>query len=135
MEFRPGPGRDPTDVVLEVEIAGIGTGCDFSSRNTVVTVSTNIGITATRGPASQGEAVGSVNYFIAVLDRQQTILQKRVFDASIKLPVGTRRGGVADQTVQTIPLDGRRSGEYEILVGLQLTEEQLRYNRLGAAQR
>jgi hypothetical protein len=131
VQFRPGPGRDPTDVLLEIEIAGISSACEFGRRNESVSVTTNIAVAATRGPAAQGDTVGNVNYFIAVTDREQNILAKQVFDARIAIPPGQRRAGVADETVQRIPLTTRRPGDIEILVGLQLTEEQLRQNRLN----
>lgn len=136
IQFRPGPGRDPTDVVYEIEIAGIGSGCEFARKNASVTVTTNIGIAASRGPAAQGDVTGVGNYFVAIVDRQQNILRKEVFDASVKLPVGTRRAGTGDQTVQTIPLGPNvRSSDYEVLVGLQLSEEQLRWNRQASQRR
>lgn len=128
-QFRQGPGRDPTDVAFEVEIVGIDGVCEFKDTNTTVTVTTTIGIAATRGPASQGDVATNAAYFVAVVDNTGQVLAKEVFDSRLDLPAGRRRTGVAEETAQRIPLGTRKTSEVEILVGLQLNEDQLRFNR------
>jgi len=129
VQFRQGPGRDITDVAYEIEIVGLDAVCEFKDKNATVTVTTTLGIAASRGPASLGDIAASVSYFIAVIDSSQQVLGKEVFESRLDLPAGRRRTGVAEETSQRIPLGTRRSSEMEILVGLQLDEEHLRFNR------
>ena len=55
---------------------------------------------------------------------------KNVFQSQAEFGQGQRRIGLTESSREVIPLpDGQISLDYEILVGLQLTEEQLAYNR------
>ncbi len=128
-QFRQGTGRDATDVAFQVDVVGLDAVCEFKDKNANVVVTTTLGVAATRGPASQGDVVSTISYFVAVVDSTQQILVREAFESRIDLPAGRRRAGVVEETVQRIPLNGKRSSEIEILVGLQLSEEQLQFNR------
>lgn len=128
-QFRPGPGRDLTDVEYGVQILDYRGGCQFSSDKRSVIVELTTDIVAQRGPAMSGTTI-TVPYFVAVLDRNQQILTKQVFESRIDLPAGRRRAGVAEGTEPLIPFaEGRGPKDYSIMIGLQLTDEQLAWNR------
>jgi hypothetical protein len=128
-KFRPGEGRDLTDVEYEAEIVGFGGNCEFTDRGSTVETVLTVRIVAARGPALAGPSV-TVPFFVAIADRNQRIIAKEVFDSPIAFAPGQRRVGVAEEVVQRIPIAaGWRSTDYEILLGLQLSAEQLDYNR------
>jgi hypothetical protein len=128
-QFRQGPGRDLTDVEYGVQILDYRGGCEFSSDKRTVTINLTTDIIAQRGPAMAGTAI-TVPYFIAVLDRSQQILTKQVFETRIDLPAGRRRAGVAEGSQPIIPFaEGKGPKDYSIMIGLQLTDEQLAWNR------
>ena len=128
-QFRSGAGRDLTDVEFEAEIIGFTGGCEFGDRNTKVVVTVNVEIVALRGPAAKGDSI-TVPFFVAITDRDERILARETFASKIDFPSGRRRAGVAEEMEQKIPLAaGRRSSDVEILIGFQLGQAQLEYNR------
>ena len=58
------------------------------------------------------------------------ILAKEIFTSIVPFPEGRSQAGVVEELEQIIPLPDRKAGpNYEIIVGFQLTEEQLQQNR------
>lgn len=126
-QFRPGPGRDLTDVQFEGEIAGIAGTCVFGKRDLTVTLIADLVVT--RGPAAAAEEA-NLPFFVAITDEARNIVAKQVFDSAIAVPRGQRRAGVREEIEQVIPLAaGEPSPYYEIVVGFQLSPEQLEQNR------
>lgn len=128
--FRPGEGRDITDVDFKGEVVGISGACKTGDKGKAIEMTVSLRLVATRGPASSGSAV-TLPYFVSVVDHQtQRILAKRNFDSPIDFSGGQRRAGVVEVVTQHIPLtQGRKGSDFDVLVGLQLTAEQLDYNR------
>ena len=130
-----GPGRDLTDVAFEAEIAGVDAVCDYNKARTEVTVTTKISLVGTRGPATPGAAALEVPFYVAITDVSENIIAKETFGSKMDFQQSRRRVGVVEEITQTIPLAGRRPAEYEILVGLQLTADQLEFNRKARLRR
>jgi len=129
IQFRPGAGRDLTDVEFEAEIIGFTGDCEFRNRNAQAVVTVNVQIVGARGPAAKGDSM-TVPFFVAIVDRDQRILARETFASKIDFPAGRRRAGVAEEMEQKIPIPAdRRSSDFEILIGLQLGQAQLDYNR------
>jgi hypothetical protein len=127
VRYRPGAGRDLTDVVDHTKFARFGSKCDYSKDR--VDVDLALDIVVEQGPAASSREV-HVPYFVAIVDADQHILAKKVFETVIELEQGHRRGGVREETEQIVPLatvDDRR--RYEIMIGFQLSHEQLEENR------
>jgi hypothetical protein len=128
-KFRQGPGRDLIDVEYAAEIRDFGGSCEYRDKNRVVSVVTTINVIAELGPAAPSRRV-SVPYFVAIIDGQNNIVAKSTFDAAIDFPEGRRRAGVSEETEQRIPLPAAVKGiDYEVLIGLQLTPDQVEFNR------
>lgn len=128
-QYRDGPGRDLTDVAFDVELLDYNGSCKYENNQSTVVVSFVLQVAAARGPAaSQPEAL--VPYFVAVVDKQQTVLSRQRFVARVPFKEGQRRIVVGEELEQSIPLGGRRSTEVEILVGLELPADQLGRNRI-----
>ncbi|MEQ8347142.1 MAG: hypothetical protein RIB84_21455 [Sneathiellaceae bacterium] len=127
--FRPGPGRDLTDVEYEVSAEGISGGCTYRDEGTLVEIELTATFVVERGPALQGDTV-RFPYYIAIVTRDEQILTKAVFEADAVFEPGQRRVGLSETSRERIPLaDGQISLDYEVLVGLQLSQEELAYNR------
>ena len=127
VRYRPGAGRDLTDVIDRATFRQFGTKCDYEKDR--VEVDLVVDIIAEQGPAASSREIRAP-YFVAVVDVDGNILAKEVFESVIQLEEGQRRGGVREETEQIVPLatpNDRR--HYEIMIGFQLTREQLEDNR------
>ena len=126
-QFKPGAGRDLIDVMFEAEIRNIRTSCKFLEGRVISEVAFEL--IASRGPAAKsGE--GNFTYFVAVTDNTGRVLAKEIFDTRIAFTANRRRAGVEELTEQNIPIIGdAKPNSLEILVGFQLSEDQLKYNR------
>ena len=125
--YRPGPGRDLTDVRFEARVHDVNWGCKFNDNR--MRVEAMIDIVAQKGPAFEGDRA-NVPFFVAIIDKAQNIIAKEQFQSDIEFRDGRRRAGVREEIEQTVFLKEKESGtDYEIIVGLQLNEQQLRQNR------
>lgn len=122
----------PTDpqyynMVSYAELTSIDTQCSLNTRS--VTIDLDINFMAEKGPQSLSIS-GTHPYFIAVTSPDGDILAKEIFNVNI--PYTTDVNGVSTKTESTrqiIPLqDPEMATEYKILVGFQLSQEQLAYN-------
>ena len=131
-KFRDGPGRDLTDVVAQAEIVDTVVECDYD--RTGVDVAMQIAIAATRGPADRAR-MADFDYFVAVADAQRNILAKEIFRVRIAFPETQSRTGTIEYIEPRIPLKERAQGvSYQIVVGFQLTPEELEWNRTRSAR-
>lgn len=127
--FRDGAGRDLTDVTSRAVLADYAGGCRPGEGR--VDVDLKLVLAAEKGPALQGMSA-DYRYFVAVADPEGGILAKQEFDTSVSFPQAQRRAGSVEDLAQTIPVaEGTRPEDYRILVGFQLTPDQLQYNREG----
>lgn len=126
-KFREGTGRDLTDVVAQAEIVDASVECDYDRRG--VDVAMQVAIAATRGPADRAR-MADFDYFVAIADAQRNILAKEVFRVRVAFPDTQNRVGTIEQIEPRIPLRDRAEGvSYQIVVGFQLTPEELEWNR------
>jgi len=86
-----------------------------------------------RGPAAQGDAK-TYEFFVAVTRRDMAVMAKEVFPVSIRFPAGEDRI-YRTETIDAISIpradEGTSGVNFEILVGFELTEDQLAFNRSG----
>ncbi len=126
-QFRDGAGRDLTDITAQGDIVDVAVECDYD--RTGVDVAMQVAIAATRGPADRAR-VADFDYFVAVADAQRNILAKEVFRVRFQFPQTQSRVGQVEEIAPRIPLKDRAQGvQYQILVGFQLTPEELEWNR------
>ena len=134
--FAPGTGRDLVDVDHEAEIVDVSSGCTYegdpgdSDRVLIVAVAPSI--EASRGPANETrEAV--FDYFVSVVDASGNVRSKQRFSVGVRFEGNRTRIRFRDDdppvTVNIpAPTDSAVAGT-KILVGFQLSAEQLEYNR------
>jgi hypothetical protein len=135
--FRPGPGRDLTDVVLDARIDGFDGECETdleSDKSGTVNVDLQMVFEATRGPANETRA-GEFSFFVAIANRDGAILAKKVFETEFEFEGNRNRIGGIEELTQEIPLRPGELGEdFDIFIGFQLDPEQLNYNRAKLAR-
>ncbi len=131
--FAPGSGRDILDVDFQGELADLVTECNFpkakETRQVVVQLAPVF--TLSRGAANT-DRKAEFTYFVSVV-RGEEILSKQLFEVESTFAGNRSRIVVRDDNppiMIDIPLASRNSQhEYEILVGFQLTQDELRHNQ------
>ena len=126
VRFRPGPGRDPTDVLVEAWIDGVGGECSQDGSDLRAELTVRIG--TRRGPATKTDKA-ALDYFVAITDLQRNVLQRQSFKAAATF---LNRKTIVFQDVLDLRIPmarGAKTDSYAIYVGLQLSEKELAYNR------
>jgi hypothetical protein len=133
-QFAAPSGRDMLDVDFQAEITDSPSRCRLTKgdKGPVVVVETTPVFVASRGPANKTRAA-KFRYFVSVVGADGTILTKQEFDVAVAFEGNRRRTVHSEEdpavTVDLPLADPRQAGTYEILLGFQLTQEQLDYNR------
>jgi len=127
--YRPGAGRDLTDVTFEVAIRDIAFECDYDfdgDTGDSVEVRFNILFVAERGPAAEDSRI-EVPYFAAVTNANRRILGKKKFTVALEFEGNAVRSQVVEELAHTIPFPpGADGSSYKSFIGLQLTPGQLK---------
>jgi len=121
---RPGGGNDLTDLMFRIEISGITVECRPTKERVATTLS--IALAAERGPAGRDNSAW-VSYFVSIVERgTERILDKQTHRGRIPFEPDQRRSVVMEEWDQVIPLPkGKMGKDYEIIVGLNLSPEEL----------
>jgi hypothetical protein len=126
-QFKQGAGRDLIDVMFQAEIGKLNMTCRYLKGRVVTDISFEL--IAERGPAARNRT-GEFDYFVAISDPKGRVLAKENFHSKIAFAENRRRAGILEEIEQSIPLrKDEDGGAYEILVGFQLTEDQMKFNR------
>lgn len=125
-QYRPGPGRDLTDLASRAQIVEISGNCAYDEEGVTVTVS--MPIVVERGPALSG-VEAEYAYFVAVTDLDWNVIAKRTFPVQFRFDSGSGFAASLEELEQAIPLQSQRqAANYQILIGFDLDREQLRRN-------
>jgi hypothetical protein len=127
--FPAGATADPAHALYRVAISNVTTDCSVNGRTRSADSSLDIHFVATRAAGGQAASY-RVPYFVAVR-RGGQIMTKKVFWGRFRFAAGQTSVNF-DQSISstTVPIArGTQPYDYQILVGLQLTREQLKYNR------
>lgn len=127
--FAPGAGRDLTDVQLEARIEDMATACLYDPNTNSFNVDMRVRFIASRGPAAT-EPTAGFSYFVAIADENDEILAREGFDKVLDFADNRRQLVNVDDLTFNIPRRGETFlSDYRIYVGMQLTPEQLEFNR------
>jgi len=128
VRFKPGAGRADTDAAYGVRLLTVPMACHFEKKDKSLDIAGKLGISAIRTDTLTKDA--QVDYFVAIVNRSDTIIGKREFTLDLKWSGDQRRIEITDELHLVIPLAAGTSGaDYAILLGFQLTPEELEYNR------
>ena len=129
-KFRPGAGRDLSDLLYEARLHEIATKCKYNRKKREVQVDMHLTIVARRGPAGETRHA-KMQYFIAIMDPERNILAKEVFDADLVFPVNVDKGSITESLDQVIPFSAYYpdASKYVILGGFQIGSGELDLNR------
>jgi len=133
-QFRPGPGRDLTDVVLDADLTGYQGSCQYDDDEGVVRVDLTLSFAAALGPAA-ADRRQAFKYYVAIPRYYPDPKGKQVFETAIAFPEGTDRVRYVGEEVRlSLPVgEGGTADDLPIYVGFQLTPEQMEYNRAQGA--
>ncbi|MGB0631063.1 MAG: hypothetical protein ACPGRZ_10230 [Alphaproteobacteria bacterium] len=129
--FKPGPGRDITDIRFEARIFNFQGQCDYDEDDNVweVDVELLVQISVERGPANRGRDI-DFEYFVVLPDFEGKPGGKQIFPVKGKFEEGRTRLVYQDEVALNIPLKNPNDGgKTEIVFGFQLTPEELKFNR------
>lgn len=127
--FDPTKTADPSAVTYNIAMTNLKTRCDYSKRDNTADADIRISYTATRSPGGD-EAHYRVPYYVAVTTGGE-IVDKQIHWLEFDFPktAATVSGeGYVDSVKITVDRQ-KRSYEYHLLVGFQLTQAQLDYNK------
>lgn len=119
------------NLISRVDIGDIQNACSYDEKS--VTIDLKMAFNGQLGP--KGHNTGerpffSYPFFVAVTSAGGDILAKEIFAASLTYDSGQDRQTYYEKMRQIIPIENRdRGSRYKILVGFQLTPDQLAYNR------
>jgi hypothetical protein len=127
--FDPKLGADPSNVVYTAQLTGLESRCDYSKRGNKVDANVHVVVRATRPPG--GEAAHyKVPYYVAVttggdiIDKQIHWLEFDFPKSSASVDIETLVDGIEIAVARD-----KKSYEYHLLIGFQLTQAQIDYNK------
>ena len=125
------------EVLSETAIDSLNPVCNVTKE--LATIRLSVGFKGQLGPAgikdASNEANYSLPYLIAVINPQGEIISKDVFAISLTYKKGETKQVYNDLIEQIIPLpQGASAADYKVLVGFQLSPEELAYNRKISAK-
>jgi hypothetical protein len=129
--FRPGEGRDLTDVVLEGEVTGYSGACTYDKEKKQLTLTLQVKIDLIRGPAATSLTL-PLEYFIAIPSFFPKPEAKRVLPLNVIFPSVGDRVHIVDNEVDIVlpAKDLAKDVEKDVVyIGFQLSQSELEYNR------
>lgn len=130
--FKPGPGRDITDVLATAAIVDFRGECEYNRKRTKVNIVLNVAFDVRRGPADRTKAT-DFRYFVAIPKFHPAPQGKSIFPMRAQFRGNQTRLNLLDEVRLEIPMPPfPKVDDYTIYMGIQLTPQQLEYNRLHA---
>jgi hypothetical protein len=129
--FRPGPGRDLTDVMYEAQLTGYTGDCVRAKNDSSVTLILQPTFTVSKGPAWPG-GNHKVEYFVAVPAFYPAPQAKQVYGVPFTFTSGTMTSVVLrdEKVTVDVPAVGDATKPPPVYIGFQLSPAQLEHNRM-----
>ena len=134
VRFRPGPGRDITDVLFSATVVDFRAVCKYDRKRTEVDIDLSVVFDVRRGPADRSRKA-TFGYFIAIPQFHPAPQGKQVFTTSVAFEGNQVRVRYRDRIELTIPLDPKRARrKYAVYIGFQLSAAEIESNRRRRAR-
>lgn len=121
----------PATRISSVTLSGLKTACAYNQNNIVIDM--ELRFDGEVGPRARvwntDRPTFAYPYFMAIATQNGNISAKEVFAATISYNKEQDQQTHTENLRQIIPLSPDSNGGYAILIGFQLTEEELAYNR------
>lgn len=128
VKFRPGDGRDLTDVLVTGRVQDVQFECEY--EDDVLTVTMLLQMLVNRGPANR-DRQAEFQYFIGVvkvLDGEQHVVNKQVYNVKMAFAENSRSALIEGDRSAKIKLDPEELGtSYSLLVGFQLSRKEFEF--------
>lgn len=124
--FGPGPGRNLSDILVGAKFEGVSNTCHRDDGG--IGIETKIILNAVRSSPDLHQS--SVPFFVALVDAQRNIVAKKTFDLVVEFVPRQSFRKYQESITEHLPLsDTALGGNYAVVIGFQLTPDQLHYNR------
>lgn len=121
------------DVAVTGVLGKLSGGCSFDKPGEAE-MEIAISFLAERGPKGVALREQPLPYFIAVLSPDETVLQRAAFSTTVDFDNAGRAFAKEEHDIR-VPVPTREAaGAYKVVVGFQLTPEQLAFNRENGAK-
>ncbi len=121
----------PSEKISSITLTELKTGCKRNETNIVVEI--NMVFEGKLGPKARVWATDKPSfaypYFMAITTPNGNIVAKEVFAATVSYNKDEQTVIHEESLRQIIPLNGEYNAKHEIMIGFQLTEGELAYNR------
>jgi len=125
----PPGSADPTAAIYRIDIQKVYSDCDYDPDTNTVTARIQLDFVASRSPGGES-AQFTVPYFVGIAEGGN-VVDKKLYQVQFAFAPGQASASFSDRvesfTMQPSP--DKRASDYEFLAGLQLTKDQLDYNR------
>lgn len=128
-QFKPGAPADPNSALYTATISDVSGNCSFDKQGKSSDSSVDVDFTATR-PVAGAAIEYAVPYFVAVTQSTR-IITRTTRSVTISFAEGATTATAEDHigSVHLVTDGNNKPYDYQILVGFQLTKEQLDYNK------
>lgn len=127
--YKPGAGKDITDVLFQAKMVDFRGVCTYNKKRTEVEIDVNLAFELSRGPANR-DRKAAFQYFVAIPRFHPAPQGKNIFAIGAEFPNPGTRLRTSDNIQMVIPLDPKvHRDEYAIYLGFQLTRQELEDNR------
>lgn len=132
--FKPTPIQDITDISATVTIVDFTGECKYNKKGTKANIILKVIFDIKRGPADNKKAT-SFRYFVAIPEFHPAPKGKSIFPLRAHFKGNQTRITLSDEISIEIPMSRTsKVDQYSVYIGLQLTPQQLKYNRSHADQ-
>lgn len=133
--YNPAKTTDATKI-SEATITNVQNTCRV--ENTAIIMQIDITLEGKTGPKARVKATDKPSfaypYFVAVTDEHGNVVSKEIFAASVAYTADQNSITQTENIFQNMPVPDSASGEnFSVIVGFQLSEEQLAYNQTHTA--
>ncbi len=126
-----GGKADPLESVSSIRLQDIAEDCWIGAKNISVEITLAFeGVLGPKGKARETDKPSfAYPYFVAITNAQGNIVAKEVFAVTLTYDDGKTEDTKIEKVRQVIPIAPTDMKNYKILVGFQLNDEELAYNR------
>lgn len=130
-QFEDATAPKDSETISTIRMTNIKDYCSIVKNN--VAIDMTVAFDGRLGPKARAKATDKPSfaypYFVAITNNQGNIIAKEVFAVTMSYDAGKNDETRTEQIRQLIPTGAGNPGSYRVLVGFQLNDQELAYNR------